>query len=689
MRRELVFEIGAEEIPSTPLYQAIGQLKADAEAALAEAALEYGVVDVFGSPRRLVVRVSDVAERQEDVSLRVKGPAVKAAFDTEGQPTRAAEGFARSKGVDVASLERGEEPGGEYVYAVIDRPGRPALDVLPELLSGLVADIDWPKSMRWGTGEARFARPVRWLLALFGADVVPVSFGSLSAGRVTYGHRFLSPGPIEVPTASEYDLACKRGFVVHDHTQRAALVREGIEAAAAEIGAKAVVTEKVFAEVVNLVEWPVAGVGHFDEEFLSTPREVLETAMQSHQRYFPLEDADGALRAAFVVVHNGDPARTEAIVAGHERVLRARLADAAFFYEEDLARPLEGYVADLGDIVFQERLGTLAQKVQRVERLTGRLAEILGADPGATAAATRAAHLCKADLTTHVVIEFPALQGIMGAYYARAAGEPESVAAAIPEHYQPRFSDDAPPASLPGQLVSVADKFDTICGIFGAGMAPTGSADPYALRRSALGVLAIILGGLRLTLDEAIAASLDGYEGALQFERQSLGAEIKAFFTGRLEVLLRDRGHAYDTVAAVLAVAADNPSDTLARCEALSSFRAASGVMDDLSVAFTRAKNLSAAELGVEVDTTLMGAEEAALTDALADAQERADRSLAVRDYDALLGVLAGLRGPIDAFFDAVLVMDPDERLRANRLRLLNRFVQLFERFADFSRLAG
>jgi glycyl-tRNA synthetase beta chain len=689
MRRELVFEIGVEEIPSTPLYSAIGQLKADAERALEEARLGYGVVDVFGSPRRLILRVTDLAEQQEDQTLRAKGPAIKAAFDAEGRPTKAAEGFARSKGVEVGDLERVEDENGAYIYAVIDRPGRPAADVLPGILAGLVAGVEWPKSMRWGSGEARFIRPLRWMCALFGAEVVPVTVGDVVAGRTTFGHRFLSPGPVEVPSASEYDVACRRGHVIYDHAERATLVREDIDAAAVGAGATAVVPEKVFAEVVNLVEWPTAGVGRFDEEFLEVPREVLETAMQSHQRYFPLEGPDGMLLSAFVVVHNGDPVRTEPIVAGHERVIRARLADAAFFYKEDLSRPLEGYVADLQNIVFQEKLGTLGAKVARIEALTGSLAGLADSGPGETAEATRAAHLCKADLTTHVVIEFPALQGVMGSYYARAAGETDAVAAAIPEHYRPRFSGDVIPESVAGRLVSVADKLDTICGIFAIGMAPTGSADPYALRRSALGVIAIVLGGLDITLDDAIAAALDGYDGVLDFDREAIGASVKEFFTGRFEVVLRDRGHAYDTVAAVLAIASDDPADALARCEALTVLRASSDVMDDLSVAFTRAKNLSSPDLGTAADASLMGAEEAALADALAEAEEKAGISLDVGDYDAALGVLAGLRTPIDAFFDSVLVMDSEDRLRVNRLRQLNRFVALFERFADFSRLAG
>ena len=687
--RELVFEIGAEEIPSAPLYAAIGQLAADAAAALEEARLGHAAIDVFGSPRRLVLRVTDLAETQSDRTSRVKGPAVKVAFDVHGDPTKAAEGFARGQGVDVASLERVSDEAGEYVYAVIEETGRPTTEVLPALLADLVAGLDWPKSMRWGSGETRFSRPVRWLLALYGADVVPVEFAGLAAGRVTYGHRFLTPGAMEVASAAGYADVARAGLVAFDHTERAARIREGIEAAATEHALTPVVTEKVFAEVVNLVEWPTVGIGRFDTEFLEVPREVLETAMQSHQRYFPTEDAVGALADAFVVVHNGDAERTAEIVAGHERVIRARLADAAFFYREDLARPLEESVGALESIVFQDKLGTLGAKVARIEALTAHLAELAGADPGVSATAVRAAHLAKADLVSHVVIEFPSLQGIMGRYYALAAGETEAVAAAIPEHYQPRFAGDVLPASEAGRLVSVADKLDTICGIFAIGMAPTGSADPYALRRGALGVLNIILDGLDITLDEAIGAALDGYADALDIEPFAVGTQVKEFIVARFEGVLRDRGHAYDTVAAVFALAADDPADALARAEALTAMRAETDAMEDLSVAFTRARNLSRPELGTEADAALMGAEEAVLADALSDAEHRAGESLAVGDYLAALGVLASLRGPIDAFFDSVLVMDPDEALRDNRLRQLNRFVALFERFADFGRLAG
>ncbi len=689
--RDLLFEIGVEEIPSAALYNAIGQLKTLAVKALDDARLEYAEVRTYGAPRRLVLMVDGLAEVQADQHLKIKGPALRAAFDAEGLPTRAAEGFARGRGIAVEDLVReADGVGGEYVYAVIDSVGLPAADVLPALLSGLVTRLDWPKSQRWGAGTVRFIRPVRSLVALFGADVVEATFGDITAGRVVSGHRFIGEQAIELPSAEEYDRAAERGCFVYDHDERARMVREGIAARAADMGATAVVPDKTFAEVVNLVEWPTVAVGHFDADFLSVPREVLETAMESHQRYFPLQGADGALLNAFVVVHNGDPERTGQIVAGHERVIRARLSDAAFFYREDLAASMEDWVAGLDRIVFQEKLGTLAAKVARVEVLTGALASLAGADPAASAEAVRAAHLCKADLVSHVVVEFPSLQGVMGRYYAEAAGESPAVAQGIVEHYRPRYAGDTVPATLAGMLVSAADKLDTMVGIFATGSAPTGSADPYALRRGAIGVLAMVFdGGLKLTLDEAISSALDGYGETLPaLDRDAVGRAVKEFMAGRMEGMLKDRGHAFDTVAAVLAVVSDDPADALARVEALTPFRDAEAFRD-LAIAYGRAANLCRPELGVEADQSLMDVQEQSLAGAVARAEGVVADALRQRAYSAVLDEAAALRDPIDAFFDAVLVMDPDPALRDMRLRLLNRFVAVFAAFADFARLEG
>ncbi|PKQ20606.1 MAG: glycine--tRNA ligase subunit beta [Actinobacteria bacterium HGW-Actinobacteria-6] len=690
MSRDLIFEIGSEEIPSAPLYSAITQLKERAEKAFADAHLEYGTITVYGSPRRLALSVTDLAEQQQDVTLRHKGPASKAAFDAEGNPTKAAEGFARGKGLAVTDLTIEDVEGGSYVFAIVERKGMPATSVLPDILSGLIGGLDWPKSMRWGSGSAKFIRPVRSIVALFGDEVVPVEYAGVTAGRVSAGHRFLG-GPVEIMSAGTYVESLIDGKVMANQDARASAIAAGIDAAAAERGGRAVVPEKTFAEVVNLVEWPTVGVGHFDEAFLDVPREVLEEAMESHQRYFPIERADGALSPYFIVVHNGEPTRTDAIIAGHERVIRARLADAAFFYTEDLKHPLEAYVDRLGVIVFQEKLGSLGDKVVRIEALARALAAQAGASPDDEAYAVRAAHLAKADLVTHAVVEFTSLQGVMGRYYALASGEVEGVAEAILDHYRPRFAGDTLPSSLAGKLVSAADKFDTIAGIFAIGQAPTGSADPYALRRFAIGIITMMVdGGLNITFDESIASALAGYTDVLPaLDVEKVGSEIKAFFLGRLEGMLRDRGHAYDTVAAVLATVGDDPAGALARAEALTAVRAEADAIEDLSVAFARASKLGKPELGCEADTALMGEVEAALSSALEVAESAAREAMQLEDYAGALRVLAELRPQIDAFFDGVLVMDPDEAVRTMRLQLLNRFVTLFASFADFGALAG
>jgi glycyl-tRNA synthetase beta chain len=688
--RTLLLEIGVEEVPSAPLYDAVSQLKARAATALDNARLEYDTIRSLGSPRRLVLLVSGLAEQQADLSLKVKGPAVSAAFDAEGNPTKAAEGFARSRGMAVSDLVRETTDGGEYVFAQVEEAGKPAAQVLPELLSTLIGDLDWAKSMRWGSGTTRFIRPVRWLVALFGADVLPVSFGGVEAGRTSVGHRFLSQ-PFDLPTAEDYTTMICQARVMVDAEERAEFIRAQLEQAAASLGARPVVPEKTFAEVVNLVEYPTVGVGKFDDSFLGVPREIVEEAMESHQRYFPLEDAEGNLLPRFLVVHNGDPARTDTIVAGHERVIRARLADASFFYREDLARPLEAYVADLGSIVFHEKLGSLGTKVARIEQLAGALAKAVDAPADQAAYAERAAHLAKADLVTHAVIEFTSLQGVMGYRYAQAAGEAPVVAEAIVDHYRPKFAGDELPRSLAGKLVSIADKLDTIVGIFAIGQGPTGSADPYALRRSAIGILTMIIdGGVQLQLDEAIAAALTGYEGVVPgVDANDVGSAVKAFFDGRLSVMLRDRGFAYDEVDAVMAVASADPADTVHRVRALAGFRQTEAGRD-LSVAFKRVANLADPAAGTGSDYGLMGAEERALADALEIAEAEITTLMRVdHDYESALASLAELRGPVDAFFERVLVMDPDAAVRRNRLALLNRLGGLFADFADFGKLAG
>ena len=691
----LAFEIGTEEIPAFDLDQATKQLEKMAPEALDAARIPHGAVEVYSSPRRLIVLAHDVADETEALVAEHKGPSAKIAFDAEGNPTKAASGFARGKGVDVSALELREVDGTPYVYAVKNIPASPVRDLLPGVLEGLITGISWPKSCRWGVRTEYFSRPVRWLVALLDDEVVPVEFAGLTSGRATRGHRVLAPGEHEVATASQLiDVVCA-AFVVPSQAEREAAVRAGVAAIEERTGARAELPAKTLLEVVNLCEYPTVLMGTFDEEFLQVPEEIIVDAMLMHQRYFPLYDAEGKLTNHFIVVSNGDPKAADVITGGNERVVRARLSDAKFFYDEDRKRPLESYVEKLDTVVFQEQLGTVRAKTDRIVALADHLAAAAGLSDGDAADAHRAAFLCKADLVTNAVVEFTSVQGVMGAYYAEASGENEQVARAIGDHYRPRFSGDEPPASLVGKVVATADKLDTICGLFAVGQGPTGSSDPFALRRSALGILTMLTGegqgaALEVSLVDAIDASLDAYEkGGIDFDRAAVRAEVIDFFITRTKVMVRDAGNGADTIDAVLAVGVQEPVEFIRRVAALETARAEEQeAFDDLATAYARANNLRDASLGVEVDESLLTEVEHALSCAVVQAEGRVARALEADDYPTALAELASLRKPVDLFFERIMVMDEDEALRVNRLRLLNRFVAVFENVADFGKMA-
>lgn len=691
----LAFEIGTEEIPAFDLDQATKQLEKMAPEALDAARIPHGAVEVYSSPRRLIVLAHDVADETEALVEEHKGPSAKIAFDAEGNPTKAASGFARGKGVDVSALELREVDGTPYVYAVKNIPASPVRELLPGVLEGLITGISWPKSCRWGVRTEYFSRPVRWLVALLDDEVVPVEFAGLTSGRATRGHRVLAPGEHEVATASQLIDVVRAAFVVPSQAEREAAVRAGVAAIEERTGARAELPAKTLLEVVNLCEYPTVLMGTFDEEFLQVPEEIIVDAMLMHQRYFPLYDAEGKLTNHFIVVSNGDPKAADVITGGNERVVRARLSDAKFFYDEDRKRPLESYVEKLDTVVFQEQLGTVRAKTDRIVALADHLAAAAGLSDGDAADAHRAAFLCKADLVTNAVVEFTSVQGVMGAYYAEASGENEQVARAIGDHYRPRFSGDEPPASLVGKVVATADKLDTICGLFAVGQGPTGSSDPFALRRSALGILTMLTGegqgaALEVSLVDAIDASLDAYEkGGIDFDRAAVRAEVIDFFITRTKVMVRDAGNGADTIDAVLAVGVQEPVEFIRRVAALETARAEEQeAFDDLATAYARANNLRDASLGVEVDESLLTEVEHALSCAVVQAEGRVSRALEADDYPAALAELASLRKPVDLFFERIMVMDEDEALRANRLRLLNRFVAVFENVADFGKMA-
>ncbi len=687
----LAFEIGTEEIPAFDLKRATEQLAELVPAALDAVRIPHGDVAVYTSPRRLIAVVADVAASTEALEEVFRGPAVAIAFDEAGRPTKAAEGFARGKGLSVDDLERRDENGTEYVYAVRQVPAQETAALLPSVLRGVIDDISWPKSCRWGTTSEMFSRPVRWLVALLGDEVIPVRYAGITAGRATRGHRFLAPGPHEVASADALVDVVRGAYVVPTQAEREAVIRDGVAAIEAACGATAELPAKTLTEVINLSEYPTPMVGTFDEEFLKVPEEIIVDAMLMHQRYFPLYDADGNLTNRFVIVSNGDPAHEATIVDGNERVVAARLYDAKFFYEEDLKRPLEDYVQRLDEVVFQEALGTMRDKTARVVKLSARITAAAGIEASEMRDIARAAYLAKADLVTGAVVEFTSVQGIMGSYYAAAAGEPERVARAIAEHYRPRFSGDAIPADVIGQVVALSDKIDTICGLFAVGQAPTGSSDPFALRRAALGVLAILEEtGLPISLVETIDASLIIYrEAGLEFDNASVRREIIDFFITREKVALRDAGVKADTIDAVLASCIEEPMVLAARARALEAARTHEPeVFADLATAFARANNLREIGLGTGYKTAELTAVERDLSDAVEAAEEAVAVALREDRFADALTALAALRAPVDRFFETTMVMDEDAEVRANRLKLLNRFANVFSHVADFGQMA-
>ena len=690
--RDFLFELGVEEMPSAPLNNAVKQLKTLMAKGLDEAGLAHGEVRVISSPRRLAALVKDVAEATEEIHSVMRGPSAKIAFDAEGNPTKAAEGFARKNGLTAAELVRREDADGtEYVFAEQNTPSKDAAPILSRVCEELISSIQWPnyRSQRWGSEHATFVRPVRWICCLFGDEVVPVSYADVSSGSVTRGHRVLSPGEHEVPSASAYESVLEAAHVLSAE-RREQVIREGIARVESDLGVRVDTPAKIFDEVVNLCEWPSVLVGHFDEEFLAVPQEIICESMLSNQRYFPTYDADGKLTRAFVVVSNADPAASETVIDGNERVVRARLYDAKFFYDEDLKVDLEEFRSRLANVGFQKQLGTVLQKSDRMEDLALAIARETHLGAHAASDAQRAAHLAKADLVSSAVVEFTSQQGVMGGYYAAAAGEDPAVSAAIRDHYRPRFAGDELPQGTAGCIVAVADKLDTIAGMFAIDEPPTGSKDPFALRRSAIGVLNILRDRLGCGYEAIVDAALDGYlEQGLEFDKAAVSASVCAFIKGRMEQMARDEKVSADTVSAVSAGTVTVPASFLELAHALEDARSNDReAFDNLATAYARAAHLADASLGVDVDAALMGDAERALLEAVDGSRASLDEALSAKDFASVIAALAALREPIDAFFDDVMVMDEDMALRENRLRLLNRFTSVFAGIADIGEMA-
>ena len=690
MKSDLLVEIGTEEIPAGYIAPALAALEERLNKALDEAGLAHGRASVWATPRRLALAVWGLADRQPDTVKEVTGPPVKAAFDANGQPTKAAEGFARGQGVEVTALKTLDTPKGPYLAVRKEIQGRESSDLLVEILPPLLLGLPWPKSMRWGRGKVTFVRPIHWILAVLGGRVLPLSIGAITAGNVSYGHRFLHPGPVEIRSADDYEEALSRAHVVARSDHRKEMVRREIDRVVAESGQalRPLPDEDLVDEVANLVEIPVAILGGFDEGFLKLPSDVLVTAMREHQRYFALADDQGRLRPYFIAINNTRARDMDVVRRGHERVLRARLDDARFYFEEDRKRPLADLRDDLRQVVFHQLMGTSWQKVERFRDLAAYLSDLL--DPEVKEHVLRAAELCKCDLVTGVVGEFPTLQGIMGREYALADGEPEEVARAVYEHYLPIRAGGDLPQSSAGAILSIADKIDTITGCFGVGLIPSGAADPFALRRQALGIINIILQrGYRLSLGELTDQALARLRQWLKRPEDEVRADVLEFFRLRLKNRLTGQGASTDGAEAVLVLHHDDLVASEARVWALEGIRTRED-FGDLATAFKRVVNIIK-KFGAqdEFDPDLLNQdEEQSLRRAVEDVEKEIAGAQMADDYAGLLTRIVSLKPAVDGFFDHVLVDDPDPRIKKNRLALLTRVSGLFEQIADFSRIS-
>ena len=680
-----LLEIGTEELPVADLKSAISQLEEQLPALLDELRLEHGETRVMGTPRRLVLSVRELVPRQEDRTVVVKGPPEARAFGADGSATKAAEGFARSKGLDVKDLEVREIDGGRYVAAVIHEPGRPALDVLSEALAGLIAGLKFERSMRWNASQVNFSRPVRWLLALLGGQVVPFTYAGLESGRATRGLRFHEPEEFSVATPDAYFEAMAAQKIILEPQERQETIARQVKALMAEVNADEALEEGLLDEVTQLVERPTALLGRFEPEHLRLPEAVLISVMKKHQRYFPVKSKEGKLMPYFVTVRNGDDAHLDVVADGNEQVIRARFADAAFFIREDLEMKLEDLRPGLETLVFQFKLGSMLDKNVRIEKLVEQLLPLLALDEIGAGVARRAAHLCKADLASQMVVEMTSLQGVMGQFYALQSGEPEPVANAIFEHYLPRSAGDRIPASKAGLVVGLADRLDSLAGLFAAGLAPTGTKDPFAQRRAALGLIQNLI---EWNLDFDLRQGLDLAAVNLPIEmKPEVKAECLEFIVGRLRGYLTDSGYRYDVVEAVLAAQKHNPAGARRAVKALVDFVERED-WSEILPAYSRCVRITRDQKErFEVNPqTFVEPAERELYQKLAAAEAQPRQAGSVEDFfQAFLPMIP----VINRFFEMVLVMDEDPAVRANRLGLLQRIAAMAEGVADLSFLEG
>ncbi|HLE29174.1 MAG TPA: glycine--tRNA ligase subunit beta [Anaerolineales bacterium] len=689
----LLLEIGTEELPAADVGSALAQLKKLAPKMLDEARVAHGDIAALGTPRRLAVLAKDVAPRQSDSETIVKGPPAARAFDSFGAPTPAAEGFARSKGVPVSALEKRTMDGGEYVVAIVRETGKPTIEVLSDLLPRMITALKFDKVMRWRAGDPIvFSRPIRWLVALLGEAVIPFEYAGARSGKTSRGLRPFGSPEVVIPGADDYAKVMEKAHVMIDPAERRAAIREQAQALAVPVHGR-LADEGVLAEVTHLVEWPTALRGAFEEAHLALPRDVLIAVMKKHQRYFPVEK-NGKLLPHFIAVRNGDSRHLDIVREGNEHVIRARFADAAFFVREDVKRKLEDFRPKLAALTFQQKLGSMLDKAERIEKLSAWVARHLQLGEAETRTALRAAHLCKADLATQMVVEMTALQGIMGGEYALRSGETTEVAQAIREHYLPASAGDALPTSMAGVAVGLADRLDSLAGLFAANVAPTGSADPFGLRRAALGVTQILAKkDIDFDLRAALNAAIDLLPASVQpaaDARERLLGDLTAFLAGRVRGQLLDADYRYDVVDAILAEQGHNPARALREVKRLSEWVKRPDWPQTLA-AYSRCVRITRdqKERYVVNSDQLSEPAEKDLYAAYQHVSATSVNASAAPSVDDFFAALLPMIPAISKFFDDVLVMAEDRALRENRLGLLQRIAAMATGVADFSKLEG
>ena len=686
---DLLIEIGTEELPPKTLNKLSTALTDHLVKSLKEAGISHADVKPYSSPRRLALLVNDVAEFQADQHVEKRGPAVKAAYDAEGNPSRAAMGFAKSCGVEFDQLQQIETDKGAYLNFSETKQGLAAKALLPDMLNAALAALPIAKRMRWGDRDTEFVRPVHWVVFLLGTEVIDTEILGIKTGRETRGHRFHHPDTVSITKPAEYLGALEAAYVLADQQKRRETVRQQAEASAKTLGGQAVIEDGLLDEVTNLVEWPMAVDGCFGAEFLEVPQECLISSMQDHQKYFPVVDDAGKLMPYFITISNIESSDVSVVRDGNERVIRPRFSDAAFFWEQDCKKSLESFREDTKKIVFQQKLGTSFEKTERVAHLAGFIAEQLGEN---VEHATRAAKLSKCDLSSDMVLEFSDLQGIMGRYYALNDGEAEEVAYAIEEQYKPGFAGDDIPSYMTGKILSLSDKLDTILGIYAIGQKPTGTKDPFALRRASLGVLRIIIeGGLAVDLRTLLEVAAKGL--ADKVDAKNAIDETYQYIMDRLRAYYQDQGVSHDVIDAVSAMQVESPLDFEQRVKAVSTFKTLPEAVP-LAAANKRIANLLKKLEGGTTEATVDSSlfvepQEQALYNAVEAQQSKLQPLLADKDYTQALSSLAAIRPEVDAFFDGVMIMSDDESLKTNRLALLNALRSLFLEVADLSSLQG